>query len=61
MSKAEGVYFWDENGNRYLDWSSQLFNVNIGHGNAHVIQAIQAQVAKLAYASPAIATDPRAG
>jgi taurine--2-oxoglutarate transaminase len=60
MSKAEGVYFWDQNGNRYLDWSSQLFNVNIGHGNSHVVQAIQAQVAKLAYSSPAIATEPRA-
>jgi len=33
MSKAEGVYFWDADGKRYLDWSSQLINVNIGHGN----------------------------
>ena len=60
MSKAEGVYFWDADGKRYLDWSSQLFNVNIGHGNPHVIQAIKDQVAKLSYAAPSIATEPRA-
>ena len=40
MSKAEGVYFWDADGKRYLDWSSQLFNVNVGHGHPHVIQAV---------------------
>ncbi len=60
MSRAEGVYFWDGDGRRYLDWSSQLFNVNIGHSNQHVIEAIQRQVAELAYASPGIATQPRA-
>ncbi|MFQ5921596.1 MAG: aminotransferase class III-fold pyridoxal phosphate-dependent enzyme [Anaerolineales bacterium] len=60
MSKAEGVYFWDLDGRRYLDWSSQLFNVNIGHGHPHVIQAVQDQVARLAYAYPGIATQPRA-
>ncbi len=60
MSKAEGVYFWDADGKRYLDWSSQLFNVNIGHGNPQVIQAIQQQVQDLAYAYPGIATHPRA-
>ncbi len=60
MSRAEGVYFWDADGRRYLDWSSQLFNVNIGHGNSRVIQAIQDQVAALSYAYPGIATEPRA-
>ncbi|GMR11624.1 MAG: aspartate aminotransferase family protein [Anaerolineae bacterium] len=60
MSKAEGVYFWDADGNRYLDWSSQLFNVNVGHGHPHVIQAVQEQVAQLSYAAPSIATEARA-
>jgi taurine--2-oxoglutarate transaminase len=60
MVKAEGVYFWDADGKRYLDWSSQLFNVNIGHANQHVIRAIQDQVARLSYAYPGIATEPRA-
>jgi taurine--2-oxoglutarate transaminase len=30
MDRAEGVYFWDADGKRYIDWASQLFNVNIG-------------------------------
>lgn len=60
MVRAEGVYFWDADGRRYLDWSSQLFNVNIGHGHPHVIRAIQEQAARLTYAYPGIATEPRA-
>ncbi len=60
MVKAEGVYFWDADGNRFLDWSSQLFNVNIGHGNAHVIKAIQEQAARMGHAYPGIATEARA-
>ena len=60
MVRGEGVYFWDADGRRYLDWSSQLFNVNIGHGHPQVIQAIQDQVAQLCYAYPGIATEPRA-
>ncbi|MFN2290419.1 MAG: aminotransferase class III-fold pyridoxal phosphate-dependent enzyme, partial [Anaerolineae bacterium] len=31
--RGEGVYFWDADGNRYLDFSSQLMNVNAGHGH----------------------------
>ncbi|CAG1015015.1 taurine---2-oxoglutarate transaminase [Anaerolineae bacterium] len=57
---AEGVYVWDANGKRYLDWSSQLVNVNIGHGHPHVIKAIQEQVAKLTYVEPSSTTEPRA-
>ncbi len=60
MAHAEGSHFWDADGKRFIDWSSQLVNVNIGHGNQHVIKAIQDQVAKLAYAMPALATEPRA-
>jgi taurine--2-oxoglutarate transaminase len=60
MTRAEGVYFWDADGKRYLDWSSQLINVNVGHGNAHVIRAIQEQVTKMGHAYPGIATEPRA-
>jgi taurine--2-oxoglutarate transaminase len=60
MARAEGVYFWDGDGKRYLDWSSQLINVNIGHGHPHVIQAIQSQVAQMGHAYPGIATEPRA-
>lgn len=59
VTKAEGVYFWDADGKRFLDWSSQLFNVNIGHGNKHVIAAIQEQASKLCYAYPGLATEAR--
>ena len=45
--RSDGVYFWDADGKRYLDFSSQLMNVNIGHGNQKVIAAVQEQVAPL--------------
>ena len=45
MVRGDGVYFWDADGKRYLDWSSQSFNLNIGHSNPKVIQAIQEQIA----------------
>ncbi len=57
--RAEGVYFWDANGKRYLDFNSQLMNVNIGHGHRKVIDAIKAQAESVAYMYPGIATDPR--
>jgi taurine--2-oxoglutarate transaminase len=60
MDRAEGIYFWDADGKRYIDWSSQLMNVNIGHGNPKVIEAIQEQTSKLTYAYPGIATESRA-
>jgi len=60
MVKGDGVYFWDAAGKRYLDWSSQLMNVNIGHGHPKVIKAVQEQIAKISFAYPGIATEPRA-
>jgi taurine--2-oxoglutarate transaminase len=59
ITKAEGVYFWDADGKCYLDFSSQLMNLNIGHQHPKVIQAIQAQAAQLCYAHPSMATEPR--
>ncbi len=60
MSRADGIYFWDADETRYIDWSSMLINVNIGHNNRHVIQAIQDQVARYSYCTPSITTEPRA-
>jgi len=57
--RAEGVYFWDANGKRYLDFSSQLINVNIGHEHPKVVRAIQEQAARLCFVQPALATEPR--
>jgi len=59
MTRAEGVYFWDADGKRYLDFSSQLMNLNIGHQHPKVVRAIQEQAAILSYAHPAVATEPR--
>lgn len=59
MDHAEGVYFWDTEGRRYLDWSSQLINVNVGHGHPRVVKAIQDHVARISFAYPSIATEAR--
>ncbi len=59
VEKAEGVYFWDTDGKRYLDFSSQLMNTNIGHQHPKVVKAIQDQAAKLCFVHPGNATEPR--
>jgi taurine--2-oxoglutarate transaminase len=60
VDRAEGVYFYTPEGERFLDFNSQLMSVNIGHGDRRVIEAIKAQAEKLAYANPFMATEPRA-
>ncbi|MDD6191302.1 MAG: aminotransferase class III-fold pyridoxal phosphate-dependent enzyme [Firmicutes bacterium] len=59
ITKAEGIYFWDDEGNRYYDMSSQLVNQNLGHGNKNIIQAIKDQVDNIPFFSPAFALDVR--
>lgn len=60
IARAQGIYFWTPEGKRFIDFNSQLMCVNIGHGDARVVEAIQRQVATLAYANPFTATEPRA-
>jgi taurine--2-oxoglutarate transaminase len=60
IKRAEGVYFWDVKGKRYLDFNSMTMCVNIGHGNQKVIQAMCDQAKELTYAGPGMATKPRA-
>jgi taurine--2-oxoglutarate transaminase len=60
VTRADGVYFWDAAGKRYLDFNSMTMCVNIGHGNQRVIEAIVTQARALPYAAPAMATKPRA-
>jgi taurine--2-oxoglutarate transaminase len=57
--EAKGCYFWDADGKRYLDFSSQLMNVNTGHQHPKVVGAIKEQAEKLCYAYPGMATQPR--
>jgi taurine--2-oxoglutarate transaminase len=49
---GSGSYVWDFEGTRYLDFSSQLVNTNIGHQHPKVIAAIQEQAATLATIAP---------
>lgn len=57
---AKGVYFWDIDGKRYLDFNSTTMCVNIGHGDERVIEAITKQARELTFAGPGMATKPRA-
>jgi taurine--2-oxoglutarate transaminase len=60
VARAKGIYFWTPEGKRFIDFNSQLMSVNIGHGDPRVIQAMSEQAAALVYASPLLATEPRA-
>ncbi|HEY1623319.1 MAG TPA: aminotransferase class III-fold pyridoxal phosphate-dependent enzyme [Streptosporangiaceae bacterium] len=61
VARAEGVYFYEPGGKRYLDFNSQLMSVNIGHGDPRVNEAVTRQLSQLAYVNSAItATEPRA-
>ncbi|MBK9266916.1 MAG: aminotransferase class III-fold pyridoxal phosphate-dependent enzyme [Polyangiaceae bacterium] len=60
VKRAEGCYFWDAAGKRYLDFSSQLVCSNLGHQNQAVIDAICAQAKELAFIGPAHTCDVRA-
>jgi taurine--2-oxoglutarate transaminase len=59
VERAEGAYFWDADGKRYLDFSSQLMNTNIGHQHPKVVKAIQDQAAKLCFVHPGNTTEVR--
>jgi taurine--2-oxoglutarate transaminase len=52
VTGGEGSYFWDENGNKYLDFSSQLVNVNIGHQHPKLVAAIQEAAGRLCTIAP---------
>jgi taurine--2-oxoglutarate transaminase len=56
---AEGCYFTDSTGKKYLDFSAQLMCVNLGHKNKAVIKSIAEQAEKLCYVAPGYATDVR--
>src|SRR3954454_18920355 len=52
IAGGEGAWIWDEDGRRYLDFSSQLMNVNIGHQHPKLVAAIQEQAGVLATIAP---------
>lgn len=57
--RADGVFLYDRDGKRYLDFSSQLMNVNIGHGDSRVADAVADQMRELSYVYPGMATKAR--
>jgi taurine--2-oxoglutarate transaminase len=59
IAGAQGSYFWDYTGRRYLDFASQLVNVNIGHQHPRLVAAIQEQAATLCTVAPSFANDKR--
>ena len=59
VAGAEGSWFWDEDGNRYLDFASQLVNINIGHQHPKVVAAIREQAEQLCTIAPFHANDKR--
>jgi taurine--2-oxoglutarate transaminase len=59
IAGALGCYFWDYEGKRYLDFASQLVNVNIGYQHPKLVEAIQAQAAALCTIAPSFANDAR--
>jgi putrescine aminotransferase len=49
ITRAEGVYIWDSDGNRLLDGMAGLWCVNVGYGRRELLEAAQAQLAELPY------------
>lgn len=56
---AEGVYLYDYDGKRYIDFSSGLINMNIGHGNQRITEAVVKQMQEVAYVTPSCVTKVR--
>ncbi len=60
VEKASGIYFWDYEGNRYSDMSSQLVNLNLGFGNKEIGDAIKAQIDQFCFVGPSYGAESRA-
>src|SRR6476659_1748971 len=56
---GEGVYLYDYDGKKYIDFSSGLINVNIGHGNQRVTAAVMEQMQQVSYVTPSCVTKVR--
>jgi len=59
IAGGEGAWFWDNEGNRYLDFASQLVNLNLGHQHPDMVAAIKAQADVLCTVAPPFANDVR--
>jgi len=59
IKNAKGVYLYDYDGKRYLDFSSGLMNVNIGHGHPRVMEAVMKQMQQVSFVTPSCVTEAR--
>ena len=60
IAGGEGAWFWDVDGNRYLDLSSQqVISLTLGHQHPKLVQAIKDQADTLCFASPSFANEPK--
>ncbi|MBC8488403.1 MAG: aminotransferase class III-fold pyridoxal phosphate-dependent enzyme [Bacteroidetes bacterium] len=59
VERAKGVYIYDRDGKRYIDFSSQLMNVNIGHGHPAIREAVLKQMEEVSYVYPGMITKVR--
>ena len=60
VSHGKGVHFYDQKGKKYIDFTSQLMNVNIGHGDPRVTEAVIKQMEQISFVNPSMVTDARA-
>src|SRR5215207_9523276 len=59
VERAEGVYLYDYDGKKYIDFSSGLINMNIGHGNQRITEAVVRQMQEVSYVTPSCVTKVR--
>jgi taurine--2-oxoglutarate transaminase len=59
IEKTEGIYLWDASGKRYTDMSSQLVNMNLGHGNPEIVEAIKKQAERFCFVAPTYGVESR--
>jgi taurine--2-oxoglutarate transaminase len=60
IERADGIYLWDADDNRYIDFCAGLLCVNIGHGNKHILDTMKNQMQKFTYVSGFFATEAKA-
>lgn len=58
MARADGVYYWDLQGKRYLDALSGIYVVSVGHNNRRIIEAVRRQLDQLAFSPPMHGSNP---
>ncbi len=59
IKSAKGVYLYDRSGKKIIDFSSQLMNMNIGHGHQRVTEAVTKQMQELSFVHPGMVSEAR--